>query len=343
MSSPSALMEPQSATTGSSSRGLRVLTLTNMYPTPEEPGFAPFVPEQVAAILADERVETCDVQIIDGRASTMNYARGLRTFRHKIATTPYDVIHAHYGLTGAIAVAQRRVPAVVTFHGGDVDGPLRSTQWQRQISRVVARRTAANICVSRKMQPVLKASSTYLPCGIDLRMFTPRDRDAARDAFAVPASSLAVLFPSSPKRDYKNHPGFLEVVAELRSRGRDVHELVLDGIPRERVPEFMAAADVMLMTSTQEGTPVAVMEAMACGLPVVSTNIGDVSSMLEDAIPGNAYVGPFDPRRLADAVESVYRPEVVDRQPLRGRDRFDGTMIGTALVDILEQAARGVR
>lgn len=340
MPSPSADLRTGLAGSGAGPGRLRVLTLTNMYPTEIDPGWAPFVPEQVAAVRADPRVEVCDVQLIDGRASTWNYARGLKIFRDTIAEVPYDVVHAHYGLTGAIAVTQKRLPVVVTFHGGDLDGPLRSTKWQRQISRGVARRTAANVCVSQKMQPVLWAPSTHLPCGIDLGAFTPHDRKRARARFQVPDGALALLFPSSPSRDYKNFPGFREVVGELRSRGHDIHEMVLQGIPRAEVPEFLAAADVMVLTSTQEGTPVAVMEAMSCGLPVVATDVGDVDTMLAKAAPADAFVAKFHRGLFADAVQRLARPPSTVRTPLPGCDQFDGARIGAALVDIFVDVAR---
>lgn len=322
---------------------IRVLTLTNMYPSADEPGFAPFVPEQIDDVRKDSRIGVCDVQFIDGRASTWNYARGLVEFQRRIRAGSYDVIHAHYGLTGAIAITQTKVPVVVTFHGGDVDGPLRSTKWQRQISRLVARRTATNVCVSRRMQPVLRKPSTYLPCGIDLDLFRPQTRSVARDEFGITSGSLAVLFPSSPTRNYKNYPGFLEVVERLRASGQDVHPLALDGFARRDVPTVMAAADVMVLTSTQEGTPVAVMEAMACGLPVVATNVGDVADMLVEAIPDKAFVSEFDASAFAAAVHDLHGRAPATRDPLPGWQRFDGTSIGQALVDIFERCVMSCR
>ena len=70
---------------------------------------------------------------------------------------------------------------------------------------------------------------------------------------------------------------------ELRRRGHRVRELHLRGLARDEVPTIMAAADAMVLTSLQEGSPVAVMEALATGLGVVATPVGDVEQMLAGA------------------------------------------------------------
>ncbi len=191
------------------------------------------------------------------------------------------------------------------------------------------------------MQPLLRAPSHYVPCGIDLDAFSARPRAPARARWGVPEGAVSILFPSSPNRDYKNYPGFTAVAAELRARGHAVHELVLNGIAREDVPDFMAAADVMVLTSTQEGTPVAVMEALSCGLPVVATDVGDVAAMLADATPQHAYAGPFDVKVFADEVERLRQlADDASRESLPGSEVFDGLKIGSTLVDIYEAALR---
>src|SRR5207244_4020900 len=113
---------------------------------------------------------------------------------------------------------------------------------------------------------------------------------------------LALLFPSSPERPEKAYPRFAEVTQELGRRGHRVRELVLKGIDRDQVPTLMAAADVMVLTSLREGSPVAVMEALATGLGVVATQVGDIESMLADA--RNARVQPFELTAFADATEA---------------------------------------
>src|SRR5205807_29702 len=149
----------------------------------------------------------------------------------------------------------------------------------------------------------LPGPAHHVTCGIDLQLFTPRDREQARRRFDVQPHELAVLFPSSPHRVFKKYPRFVTVLEELRRRGHAVHELQLKGLARTDVPELMAAADVMVLTSSVEAAPVAVMEALACGLGVVATPVADVPAMLEGVAA--ARVLAFGTGAFADAVEEL--------------------------------------
>lgn len=315
---------------------MKVLVVTNMYPTEREPGFAPFVKEQVEAIRARPEIEAVDVQIVDGRASQLNYFKAMPEVRKRVRDNDYDIIHAHYGLSGAVAMAQRKVPLVVTYHGSDVDNDVPSRRWQRWVSRVVARQSV-NITVSKPIQNRLGRESALIPCGINMDAFQPRDRAEARKELGIPEGSLALLFPSNRQRAEKEYPRFEKVVEVLRGRGVDVHPIVFEGFQREQVPVLMSATDVMVMTSSVEGTPVAVMEALACGLPVVSTDTGDVRAMLEPT--DRSYVGEFDAEEFADRALAFAAPEV-SRERHAGAELFDMDIIVDRIVDIYSRAAR---
>src|SRR5437660_234737 len=114
---------------------MRILTVTNLYPTDADPTYGTFVGDQVKALRQHPKVEACDVMFVDGRSSRWNYARAFPQLRQTIRRSRPDVIVAHYGLTGAVAVSQRQVPVVVTFHAGDLLGQ----RWQRRVSRLAYR------------------------------------------------------------------------------------------------------------------------------------------------------------------------------------------------------------
>lgn len=315
---------------------MRLLTVTNMYPTDADPTYGTFVGDEVVALRSDPRVAFCEVQFIDGRSDRLNYLRAVGRLRHAIGRGRPDVVHAHHGLAGAVAVTQRSVPVVITYHTGD----LEMTRWQRFVSRRAYRLAQDNICVSRRAMAQLPGPAHHITCGVDTDLFAPVDRGAARARFAVADDALAVLFPSSPARTKKAYPRFVEVLERLRGRGARVHELQLMGLPREQVPALMAAADVMLLTSIQEGSPVAVMEALACGLGVVATAVGDIPSMLEGA--RNAYCSGWDAGAFTDAVLAVAaadrgRPRVPDPRSAA----FAARRVLDQLIAVLAQAAGG--
>jgi glycosyltransferase involved in cell wall biosynthesis len=311
---------------------MRILTLTNMYPTARAPVYGSFVAEQVEALRRHRDVEVCDVHFVDGREHRLNYARAPFQLRTRLSSAGYDVIHAHYGLSGAIAVTQRRVPVVVTFHSGD----LELARWQRAVSRMTARLAQESICVSRSSAERLALPSTYATCGIDLDAFRPRDRRQAKRELGVSDDKLTLLFPSSPAVPKKQYERFAAVRHELEQRGHEVHEIVLRGFTRDEVPTVMSAADVMTLTSSQEGSPVAIMEAVASGLPIVATPVGDIESMLDGV--DQARVLPFDVNRFADAAEELADRSPSTRSPFPASHRFDQDAIADALVAVLRRA-----
>jgi hypothetical protein len=101
--------------------------------------------------------------------------------------------------------------------------------------------------------PQLGRPAIHIPCGLDIERFAPRERGAARRAFGVPDGSLALLFPSRRERPKKMYSRFEAVREELKARGHPVHELRLENTPGERVPELLAAADVMARPPSRKG------------------------------------------------------------------------------------------
>ena len=113
---------------------MRVLVVTNMYPSQEEPQFGTFVKEQTEDLIK-LGVEV-EVLHFDGRKSWTRYVAAAAAIRRKVGGGRFDLVHAHYGLAGAAALLQRRVPVVTTFHGSDFSGAI---PWQVWVSRFVAR------------------------------------------------------------------------------------------------------------------------------------------------------------------------------------------------------------
>lgn len=102
---------------------LRTLVVTNMWPTEADPSYGSFVREQMES-LRPLGVE-CDVLFINGRQSRANYLRAVVALHRKLRSQKYDLIHAHFGLSGCVARLQFRLPVVVTFHGDDLLGKRR--------------------------------------------------------------------------------------------------------------------------------------------------------------------------------------------------------------------------
>jgi glycosyltransferase involved in cell wall biosynthesis len=277
---------------------VRILTVTNMYPTPLEPWFGSFVKEQ-----ADELRKLgiwVDLLHFDGRGDWRAYARAALDVRRLVAHGDFDLVHAHYGLTGALALVQRRVPTVVTFHGSDT-GYVR---WQAWLSWFVAR-LATPLFVSRDGARRLgRANAAVIPAGVDVELFRPRPATDARAALGWHEHCRYILLPGARSNPRKGARLFDLVLDEVRRRIPDVTAVSLEGLTRDQAVDVMNAVDVTLMTSDFEGSPVSIKESLACMTPVVSVPVGDLPELLAD-LPG-CTVAPRDPMALADAVLAAF-------------------------------------
>jgi glycosyltransferase involved in cell wall biosynthesis len=301
-------MTARSDARASCTRPLRVLVVTNTYPRSTfSMASGVFVQELVRA-LRPFNVQS-DVLVIRGRESTWHYFSALWHVRLRRRSQSYDLVHAHYGLAAAVVALAKAHPLVATFHGSDLH-----LAWQRPISRWAARRADACIAVSPALAALLRpVTCDVIPCGVSAERLRPLDREAACRELGWPPGPFRVLFPGHPRRAVKNYPLFAATLELLRGRGLNVREVALDGrFAHDRVGTVMSACDVMLMTSRREGSPQSVKEALATGLPVVSTDVGDVRTLTMGVHPG--CVSPANPVALADAVSDV----------LASRRRSDG-------------------
>ena len=159
----------------------RVLVVTNMYPAPDRPALGIFVQEQVESLRA-QGLEV-DILFVDGPGNKLNYLWGIFRFRRQIAQRRYDLVHAHYVFSGIIALTQRGLPVVTTFHSGEVlEG-----SFQRTLSRLVSARADLNIAVSEEVMGKLRGRCCVIPCGVDLERFRPMDVSEARSQLNLPA------------------------------------------------------------------------------------------------------------------------------------------------------------
>ena len=275
---------------------MNVLCFTNMYPTEAEPWTGCFVRD----LVEDVRAIGVEVEVLafDGRIRKRAYAEAALTFQRTIRRRRFDLVHAHYGLTGALAVAQRKVPVVVTFHGSDTGNPR--VAWQARISRGVAHLTTP-VFVSRDGARRLGcATAAVVPAGVDVDLFRPLPTARARSALGWKEQGHYILLPGARSNPRKDAGLFDAVVRELRPFVSDLTPVSLEGFSREEVAQVMNAVDVTVMTSEFEGSPVAVKESLACMTPVVSVAVGDLPDLLH-GLSGCAVV-QRDSAALAAAV-----------------------------------------
>ena len=238
----------------------------------KEHGFVPFITQQVAAL--EQCGTECRYFPIKSNGIT-GYLKHLKALRNTIREFQPDVVHAHYGLCGLLANLQRRVPVVTTFHGSDINDKK-----VLPLSKMAMRLSAWNIFVSKKTIDIAKPKKKYslLPCGIDLSDLQLTDKQEARKRMHLQANKKYVLFAGAFDNAVKNAPLAKEAVALLNDE--NVELLELKGFSHDEVTLMMCAADVFFMTSISEGSPQVIKEALACGCPIVSVDVGDVKERI---------------------------------------------------------------
>ena len=243
-----------------------------MYPTPQRPGYGAFVWQQAEQLRRFGHV--VDVVNILGFRSKLNYLKGVVDVVRRTRITHYDVVHAHYGLTAIPAWFRLHAPLVMTLHGSDLLG----TYLECMCSSMMWRLADAVIVVSEEMRR--RIPGIVIPCGVDLDQFRLHDRDEARARLGWPLDKHLVLFPFDPGRRVKRYDLAKAAVDRLSDTGVAVQLVTVSGVDNGAMPWYYSAADVMVLSSDREGSPTSIKEALACGLPVVATDVGDVREIV---------------------------------------------------------------
>lgn len=285
---------------------MRVLVVCS-YRDFRKDGIIPYVKEQVSAISA--LGAECDYYLVHGKGA-VGYLKEIPSLRKKIREYKPDVIHAHYGLCGLLAnLATRRLPVVTTYHGSDINEAA-----SRRYSIWALRLSAWNIFVSQRTMDIVhgteRKNCSLIPCGVDLTEDQMQTRDVARAALVERGKwkvegGTKVLFAGMYADDVKGPVLAKRAIEDLRLKIADLELIEMRGYTREEVNRLMCAVDCFLMTSKTEGSPQAIKEAMACGCPIVSTDVGDVEERVA-GVEGCFVVKSREPKEVAEAIEKAF-------------------------------------
>lgn len=315
--------------TTSSLHALRVLVVSNFAPVPEAPQRGRWVRDQVEGI----RALGVEVDLFEFEAGRANYPPAVTEARRRLRAGRFDLVHAHYGLAGWVAALAGASPLVVTFHGTDVRHPVVGP-----LSRMLTRRLRLTAGVSRALfelegsRPGLKwrnGAAAVLPCGPDLDRFGPIDRDEARRRLGLPPDSRLIFFPANPNRPEKRHDRAVALASACNAR------LITGGsIEPDQMPLWMNAADAVVVTSEYEGFGLACVEALACDVPVLSTDVG-IAPFALAGIEG-CLAAPFELPRWQAAIEPHLAGPPSRIEGARSASRFAAGLMADRVVHAYE-------
>lgn len=287
-----------------------------------------FAYDEIESLVAT-RIES-EIFVLETRLSVGRLWSQCRQLRRRIRDFRPDLVHVHFGTLVAFLTAMvTTVPFVVTFRGSDLnpswtDGFFRNLI-QKMMSHATAFRAAEIICVSQQLKRRLwwcAKKVSVIPSGVDVGRFCPGSQSSARERVGWPREGRVVIFNAGFSPRLKRLDIAEKSVDILCHRDPSVRLEVLRGkIPHEAMPHYMNAADCLLLTSDFEGSPTVIKEALACGLPIVSVDVGDVRERLEGVSPSKI-VGR-DPVEIARALESVLGSGVRSNGPAIVADLSD--------------------
>ena len=337
---------------------MRILLVSQMYPGDADPDLGAFVADLERELVA--RGHDLDRAVVSRRAGGRwrHVVLARDTFRAARRFRP-DVVYAHFlAPAGFFAALATRAPLVVTAHGQDVENAKANTL-VRAATRLVVRRASTVVAVSEWLRdrlesvvPAARGKTEVIDCGVDLALFTPRDQDAARAAVEWDPDGPAFLCVGSLTarknvlrlaRAFERYgAGSLVFLGDGPLRG------ALEGRPgirlagavaHERVPDWIAACDVLCQPSLVEPFGLATLEALASGRPVVATSVGGPAEF----VPAGAgvLVDPQDDDALLAALGAAAelpRPNAAGIEAARAHDVKNQA---ARIEDLLVRAARG--
>jgi len=295
----------------------RILAVTNMYPTSLVNQSGTFVEQQIQGL--NQIGMEVEVIYVDRTKEGMGAYLNLRErLCSRIAVFKPDVVHAMYGgiMADIVTKTVENTPAVVSFCGSDLLGELLSGTIRKLIARYgifashrAARRAWGIVVKSKNLQEALpidvnQAKVRIIPNGIDLEGFKPLDRDWCRERLHWQPDCFHVLFPTNGGDQCKRLGLAMEAMEVLNKSGIRAQLHKLQGVPHYEVPIWLNASDVQILTSLHEGSPNTIKEALACNIPIVSVDVGDVGERIQ-GVEG-CYLSHPTPDDLASKLRLVH-------------------------------------
>jgi teichuronic acid biosynthesis glycosyltransferase TuaC len=289
---------------------VRALVVSNMLPDAAHPERGRFVRDQVQAL---SRLPDLEVDLYEFPPGPQALVRAARALHGRQEGRRLDVVHAHFGLSAWPALAVKARARALTVHGTDVHHPRTRMATRAVLPLMDLVAAASEPLVEDIPGAHARERAQALPCGVDLERFHPIPRAQARAELGLDPQGPHLLFPADPARASKRFDLASELARSARAPAASL--LTLGGVDPEQVPLWINAANAVLVPSEREGFGLAVLEALACDVPVLATPTGVHPEVLRDL--DGALCAPFDLARWQAALEPHLRapdPRIAARE-----------------------------
>jgi len=284
---------------------------------------------------------------ISGRPHPWHDTQTMATLRRLARKT--DLVHAHGLRAGLLAgfAAPRRRPLVVTWHNAVLSGGA-GALLSGLLEHRVARRADISLCVSPDLETRVRSLGgkdvRYAPVSAPPAAAPRRTREEVLAELG--AGDRPVILTVARLHPQKGYPWLFQAARQLRDRSPTplfvavgdgpsetemLQQIAGSGLPvrllgrRDDVPDLLLAADMMVLPSVWEGSPLAAQEALRAGVPFVGTTAGGVPALVGD---GGVLVPPRDARALAEAISQIL-DDPAHASALRARALAAGSRLPT--------------
>jgi len=287
-----------------------------------------------------------DVEVVHphpGRRPLLRYISAALQVFFKTLTGTFDIVHGHYGLWCLVARLQWTTPVVASFLGSDllVDEKFATLFSKKdllvtRISRWLCHHVNAVNVKSKEMKEAIAGINHVIvyPDGVDFSLFRPMPRAQARATLGWHPERNYILFGNDAQRPEKNFPLAQAAIERLHAKGITAELVVASGLAQNQVVFCINASNVVILSSLYEGSPNIVKEAMACNVPVVATDVGDVAQIIGRT--RGCVICSWDPDEVATALEEALH----HTEPTTGRSdiaHLERSVIAQQIIVLYEQ------
>lgn len=334
--------------------GLRIFIIqSGTYDTSNKPIYSITSKRQLESL--EHLGNTVAIGLVTSRTSISGVRENIKRLKKEIKDFKPDVVHSHYGsVVGYVAhKAADGIPLVTSFCGDDLLGtPINGISWRirefitRKFSQLTAKRSNHIIVKSPNLMDQLttvqKNKTTVVPNGINAEFFKPtQSRMAIRKEMGWHDDQFVVFFNSSSgtNKEVKNLGLALASFKALKKNAPNVVFHQVENMLSHLFRDQLMAADCLLVTSLHEGSPNVVKEALACNIPVVTVDCGDVRLRLDGVNKGGVF--PYNAEILGKELMAVAESKTA----YNGRELFflqglDEPSIGKKLMDIYHKVKK---
>lgn len=228
----------------------------------------------------------------------------------------FDIIHVQFGgLIAFLATFILNKKCIVSFHGTDLHGGTPKNYLQHLKSKVncllsIYAAKHAKLCtvvspnLIKYLPESIRSDVSVISTGANLNVFYPLNKAECKEKLNLSSDVKYILFSDISGSPVKRKDIAIATIEYLNNISSKKYELlIMSKVSYELVPTYICSCDCILITSDREGSPNIVKEGVACNVPIISVDVGDVVDY--SMIFNNIIISERDPQKLALAIESL--------------------------------------